>query len=154
MKKSDPRTLLAWQSMRSRCNNERDASYRHYGGRGIAVCAEWADFSTFLTDMGDVSIGLSLDRKDVDDNYYPLNCRWATSTEQARNKTNTRWVAYKGEKLSVTTWAERIGLSVSALRTRLAKGWSVEAALTTPSQATPNTWRGPRTSSNYYGQQL
>lgn len=139
-----PRTLLAWQSMRARCNNKRDASYKHYGGRGITICAEWADFSTFLSDMGDVPIGLSLDRMDVDDSYCPLNCRWATPAEQARNKTNTRWVTYKGEKLSVTTWAERIGLSVSALRTRLAKGWSVKTALTTPSMASPNVWRGPR----------
>lgn len=139
-----PRTLLAWQSMRARCTNKNDASFKYYGERGITICPEWADFKVFFADMGDVPVGLSLDRKDVDGNYCKSNCRWATPTEQARNKTNTCWVTHAGETLSVTTWAERIGLSVSALRTRLAKGRSVKAALTTPSQATPNTWRGPR----------
>ena len=108
--------------MRARCTNQNDASYRYYGGRGITICPKWADFKVFFADMGDVPVGLSLDRKDVNGNYSKDNCRWATPTEQARNKTNTSWLTYDGETLSITTWAERIGLSVSALRTRLAKG--------------------------------
>lgn len=130
--------------MHARCYNPRDASYQYYGARGIAVCAPWHAFDAFLVDMGPAPTGLSLDREDVNDGYCKSNCRWATAKQQARNKTNTRWVSYGGETLSVTTWAERIGISVSALRTRLDKGWGVERALTTPSLASPNVWRGPR----------
>ena len=139
-----PRTLLAWQCMRARCTNKNDVSYKYYGGRGIKICAEWSDFQVFFADMGDVPVGLSLDRKDVNGDYSKDNCRWATPTQQARNKTNTNWLTYDGETLSITTWAERIGLSVSALRSRIIKGWSVERSLTTPNKASPNVWRGKR----------
>lgn len=74
-----------WQDMRQRCNNEKHKSFHNYGGRGISVCDRWGSFENFINDMGQRPDGRSLDRIDVDGNYDPQNCRWATATEQSRN---------------------------------------------------------------------
>ena len=78
----------AWQAMKSRCNNTSDARYESYGGRGITVCDRWINsFDAFLTDIGRKPTPKhSLDRIDVNGNYEPANCRWATNAEQATNK--------------------------------------------------------------------
>lgn len=44
---SGSRLYNVWKSMRERCNNPNDKFFSDYGGRGIQVCAEWDDFSTF-----------------------------------------------------------------------------------------------------------
>lgn len=80
-----------WISMKGRCYNKRDRDYRHYGGRGIKVCPEWWDFETFLRDMGRrPSPNLTIDRIDNSGDYEPGNCRWATTTQQSRNRRNNR----------------------------------------------------------------
>lgn len=71
--------------MIQRCTNSNNSGYRNYGGRGIQVCERWLKFDNFYADMGDRPSGMSLDRKDVDGNYEPSNCRWRTLREQARN---------------------------------------------------------------------
>lgn len=76
----------AWTSMIQRCSNPNNPSYKNYGGRGIFVCDRWTKFPNFLEDVGDRPNGLTLDRRDNDDGYYPENCRWATSTLQSINK--------------------------------------------------------------------
>lgn len=77
-----------WCGMRQRCCNVRHVSFPWYGGRGIRVCPEWsASFWQFVRDVGErPAPGLSLDRIDPDDDYRPGNVRWATPTEQQRNK--------------------------------------------------------------------
>ena len=80
-----------WRSMLARCNNPNDSSYPYYGGRGINVCDKWRDYAAFLADMGKrPTTTHSLDRIDVDGDYSPGNCRWATRSEQQKNKTGTR----------------------------------------------------------------
>lgn len=84
--KSYSRTYDIWAHMLQRCNNKRHKAYKYYGGRGIKVCKRWLKFENFLEDMGKKPKGLSIDREDNDGNYDKKNCRWATSSEQARNR--------------------------------------------------------------------
>jgi hypothetical protein len=77
----------AWQGMIRRCEDPSNVGYQYYGARGVSVCERWkAGFENFLADMGERPPGMSLDRIDVNGNYEPSNCRWATPTEQAANK--------------------------------------------------------------------
>jgi len=84
----------AWRSMRSRCATSSNASFRLYGGRGIAVCERWMSFENFFADMGKKpSRRHSLDRIDSNGNYEPGNCRWATSAAQQQNRRDSRLCA-------------------------------------------------------------
>ena len=82
---------VAWANMKTRCLNTRSASYRDYGGRGIVICERWINsFENFLADMGERPVGRTLERKNVNGNYEPGNCVWATMEQQARNRRTTR----------------------------------------------------------------
>ena len=77
----------AWEAMRIRCKYPTTNGYTNYGGRGITICKRWDNFENFLVDMGTKPTPAhTLDRIDVNGNYEPSNCRWATVLEQNRNK--------------------------------------------------------------------
>lgn len=81
------KTYMCWRGMIARCTNPKMQNWKWYGGRGITVCDRWRhSFKNFLADMGEKPPGLSIDRIDVNGNYEPSNCRWATSSEQFRNR--------------------------------------------------------------------
>jgi len=122
----------SWSAMVQRCTNQRNPDYSGYGGRGITVCGRWrTSFEAFYADMGPRPAETSLDRIDVNGNYEPGNCRWATRKEQQRNTRRNRLVMAFGEELPLAEWAERIGIDYGALQGRLDRGWSTERALTT-----------------------
>jgi hypothetical protein len=77
-----------WYSMKYRCNNTNSKDYPDYGGRGITICDRWLEsFDNFYKDMGEKPTAKhSLDRINVNGNYEPSNCRWATIAEQSNNK--------------------------------------------------------------------
>lgn len=88
-KKKYPQIYKAWQSIRQRCENPNDKSYSDYGGRGISVCEEWESSPDVFIEWSlanGFQPGLSIDRINVNGDYCPENCRWATATQQARNK--------------------------------------------------------------------
>lgn len=84
------REYRQWIGAKNRCFNRNCKDFHRYGGRGISMCDEWRhSFGRFIADMGPCPAGLTLDRKLVDGDYTPENCRWATPKEQANNRRNT-----------------------------------------------------------------
>ena len=80
------RTYNSWGNMLDRCSNPKSKDWANYGGRGIKVCEHWQDFKNFLVDMDERPVNKTLDRKNNEGNYELSNCRWATRSEQARNR--------------------------------------------------------------------
>ncbi len=115
------REYSSWRSMRDRCLRITSKDYPSYGGRGITICEKWDSFEQFLVDMGPRPDGLTLERLDVNGNYEPGNCAWATPREQQRNRRMVVMVQSGGEQLRMTEIAERSGISYGAAYQRAKK---------------------------------
>jgi hypothetical protein len=122
----------AWMAIKARCYNPACTRFPAYGGRGIVMCERWLhDPAAFYADMGPrPSSKHSIDRIDVNGNYEPGNCRWATMREQNNNRTNNRLIMFNGRMRTLQQISELTGISHPTLHYRLAAGWSVELATT------------------------
>ena len=112
-----------WSDMRYRCNNKNCNIYKNYGGRGIKVCEEWNVFENFYnwSIENGYSDNLSIDRIDVNGDYEPSNCRWATYTQQLNNTRRSTYITYKGETHTISEWARIKDLEPRLICERLYK---------------------------------
>lgn len=100
--------------MKDRCYNEDNNRFYAYGARGIKVCDRWRDsFENFVADMGERPEGMSLDRINVEADYSPENCRWASTAEQARNQRTNVWYQVGDEKMIQADVARALGVHSS-----------------------------------------
>lgn len=129
------RLYRIYNAMKSRCYNPNIPSFKYYGGRGITVCNEWLnDFSTFkewALNNG-YNDNLTIERLDVNGNYEPSNCIWATYKVQANNMRSNRLITINGVTKNLTEWSEYYGINVKTVRDRLKRGWDIISALETP----------------------
>lgn len=113
-----------YRCMKSRCYRPKDPSYKYYGGRGIKVCDEWLNIENFEKWVKEHPYfeGATLDRINVDGDYEPSNCRWATIVEQDNNRRNTLYIEWNGESHTISEWAKITGLNRSTLNNRYYRG--------------------------------
>jgi hypothetical protein len=129
----------AWTGMVQRCYNTNLPDYESYGGRGIVMC-EFLKASplNLVLIVGDKpSKRHSIDRKNNDGSYtcgtcpqcveknWPQNIRWATPSEQARNRRSSRLVTENGETKTLAEWVEITGLSQTSIWRRANAGISI-----------------------------
>ena len=119
-----------WSQMRDRCSNADNKNWKHYGGRGITVCERWCRFENFIADMGPrPSPKHSIERGNNNGNYEPGNCRWIPKRLQPRNRRDSEFLEAFGQRELIVEWSEITGLSTMTIRTRLARGWPAERAV-------------------------
>lgn len=123
------KTYYTWTGMLTRCTNKNSTSWLHYGGRGITVCDAWKVFENFLADMGERPEGKTLDRVDNNLGYFKENCRWASNTEQRRNRRGNNTITAFGQTMCLAEWSEKTGINRTTISTRLHAGSTPEDAL-------------------------
>ena len=113
--------VAAYRSMFYRCYNPKCSQYKNYGGRGIEVCEEWREsieaFAKWV-ETSNYEEGLTLDRIDVNGNYEPSNCRWATQKQQANNRRSSAYITIGNETKTIAEWAEYSGLKCATIGRR------------------------------------
>jgi hypothetical protein len=116
------RAYRCWRHMMERCYNPNHVSYPYYGARGISVCERWHEFVNFLADMGEPAEGQSIDRVDVNGNYEPSNCRWATASEQRRNQRPPKRKRRRAKVEDIAAYAAALKRAVSGTPDKVEAG--------------------------------
>lgn len=133
-KESKTRLYQIWNAMRERCNTPSASNYMNYGGRGITLCDEWNDYSTFRewALVNSYTDNLSIDRIDVNSGYSPNNCRWVDRIKQANNCRTNRYFTIDNITKTLAEWTREYNMPYSLVHKRLSKGMDIETALTKP----------------------
>lgn len=105
---TNSRLYYIWRGMKVRCENPNSVPYKDYGARGIFVCEEWHNFETFMNWAinNGYSDDLTIDRIDVNDGYYPENCRWVTMDVQNNNKRTVAQIEIDGITKPISFWSK------------------------------------------------
>ena len=116
---------VKWYSIKARCYNKNNDSYKNYGARGITVCDKWLNFEGFYDDMFPTyKQGLTIERMDNNGNYCWSNCKWIPNNEQSRNRHNVTLYEYEDKKLNIAEWEKEFGFKKNTLRIRIKNlGW-------------------------------
>jgi len=132
---SGSKIYKVWAGMKERCSNPNAKYFHCYGGRGISVCKEWLlpdAFIKWALETG-YTEGLTLERNNVNGNYCPENCRWATLMEQGANQRKNVNFEINGVTKHISQWCREYNVaSMGAVRYRIKRGMSIIEALTTP----------------------
>lgn len=122
-----------WADIIQRCTNPNREWYKDYGGRGIKVCERWRySFTNFYADMGArPSDKHSVERVNVNGDYSPENCIWATAKIQGNNRRNNRHFEFQGRSQTLSQWCDELGLVYNTVYQRIYDGWEIKKALTT-----------------------
>lgn len=131
----ESRLYRIWTGIKTRCYNPNHNTYKIYGKRGIKMCEEWKNSFVSFRDWSiknGYSDSLSLDRIDVNGDYEPSNCRWATKKQQANNTRSNVYISYKGETHTLAEWSDITGIKELTLASRKRKGWSDEECIEVP----------------------
>ena len=123
-----------YMNMLNRCNSQAPA-FESYSKMGIKVCDEWLEsyesFETWALSHG-YADNLCIDRMDTRRGYSPDNCRWITRKENARNRTDTVFVEYRGKAVKLCELCEVHGVRYKVVYSRLRMGWDIERAISQP----------------------
>lgn len=121
-----------WRGMKKRCSDPRDKGWKYYGGRGIKVCLRWENsFENFFQDMGATyQRGLTIERKNNNGNYTPTNCKWATYSQNNRNKRCS--LTHRGFPKNFQDIAYAKGIDKPCLYQRIRRGYNWEQVINTP----------------------
>jgi hypothetical protein len=131
--------MRIWKNMIQRTCNPNCPMYARYGGAGIGVCESWQTFAGFLSDMGPAPDDLTLERVDNSKGYSSDNCKWATYTEQNRNKSSSKNLTLNGKTQVAAVWMAELGLTHDQIYKRIRRGWSDEDVLLGRPQRLPNS---------------
>jgi len=144
----------AWVQMKTRCYNTKNKRYHCYGAKGITVCDEWRhDFIAFrdwamasgyeehVEKHGEKNTTIDRYPNQLG-NYEPSNCRWATLKEQVNNFSRNRIISYKSYTLTMSEWADMLGLTYSTMIRRVQRNWDMEKIVSTPGRTRKNEFNG------------
>lgn len=113
--------------MIQRCYNPVSTDYTNYGQRGIRICDDWLGDSGFINfnkwaNENGYDKELSIDRIDVNGNYEPDNCKWATDKEQGNNRRTSVFIEFDGVTKTMAQWEEFYELTTDIIGHRMRKG--------------------------------